>query len=119
MHPGLIPGEDSLLAADDRLVTSLTHSRGREGDREAERDQVLCFYYKGTNPLIMACVVKNLPAGAGYLCSIPEPGRSPGEGHGNPLQYSCLENPMDRGTWQAPIHGGHKELDTTERTIPS
>ena len=37
--------------------------------------------------------------------SIPGSGRSPGEGNGNPLQYSCLENPMDRGVWQATVHG--------------
>ena len=37
------------------------------------------------------------------------------EVNGNPLQYSCLENPMDRGAWQAAVHGGHKELDTTEQ----
>ena len=36
--------------------------------------------------------------------SIPESGRSPGGGHGNPLQYSCLENSMDRGVWQATVH---------------
>ena len=41
----------------------------------------------------------------GDLGSIPELGRSPGEGNGNPLQYSCLENPMDRGAWQARVHG--------------
>ena len=41
--------------------------------------------------------------------------RSPGEGNGNPLQYSCLENPMDRGGWQAAIHGVSKELDTTKQ----
>ena len=48
----------------------------------------------------MALVVKNLPANAGDIrntASIPGSGRSPAEGHGNPLQYSCLENPMDRG----------------------
>ena len=52
----------------------------------------------------MAKVVKNLPAKAGDirdLGSIPGSGRSPGGGHGNPLQYSCLENPVDRGTWCA------------------
>jgi len=55
----------------------------------------------------MALVVKNLPANAGDvrdMGSILELGRSPGEGQGNPLQYSCLENPMDRGTWQATVH---------------
>ena len=41
----------------------------------------------------------------GDLDSIPELGRSPGEGNGNPLQYSCLENPMDRGAWRATVHG--------------
>ena len=42
---------------------------------------------------------------AGDLGSIPGLGRSPGEGKGNPLQYSCLENPMNRGSWQATVHG--------------
>ena len=51
---------------------------------------------------------------AGDLGLIPRLGRSPGEGNGNPLQYSCLENPMDRGACQATIHGVSKELDTTE-----
>ena len=50
-------------------------------------------------------VVKNLPANAGDTVSIPELGRSPGEGNGNPLQYSCLEHPMDRGVWWAAVHG--------------
>ena len=52
-------------------------------------------------------VVKNLPANAGDvrdLSSIPGSGRSPGEGHGNPLWYSCLENNMDRGAWWAIVH---------------
>ena len=40
--------------------------------------------------------------------SIPGLGRSPGEGHGNPLQYSCLENPMDRGAWWATMHGSKR-----------
>ena len=42
---------------------------------------------------------------AGDVGSIPELGRSPGGGHGNPLQYSCLENPMDGGAWQVTVHG--------------
>ena len=45
----------------------------------------------------------------------PGLGRSPGEGNGNPLQYSCLENSMDRGAWQARVHRVAKESDTTER----
>ena len=46
---------------------------------------------------------------------IPGSGRFPGEGNANPVQYSCLENPMDRGAWWATVHGVPKELDTTER----
>ena len=52
-------------------------------------------------------VVKNLPASAGHVRdtgSVPGSGRSPGEGNGNPSQYSCLENPMDRGVWRATVH---------------
>ena len=53
-------------------------------------------------------VVKNLPANAGNTRDaglIPGSGRFPGGGHGNPLQYSCLENPMDRRAWRATVHG--------------
>ena len=56
-------------------------------------------------------VVKSLPANAGDLRDaglIPGLGRSPGEGHGNPLQRFCLENPMDRGAWWAIVHGVSK-----------
>ena len=53
-------------------------------------------------------VVKNLPANAGDVGSIPGLGRLPGVGNGNPLQYSCLENSMDRGAWQAIVHRASK-----------
>ena len=49
-------------------------------------------------------VVKNPPANIGDARLMPESGRSPGEGNGNPLQYSCLENPVDRGAWWATVH---------------
>ena len=49
--------------------------------------------------------VKASACNVGELGSIPGLGRSPGEGNGNPLQYSCLENPMDRGAWWAAVHG--------------
>ena len=56
-------------------------------------------------------VIKNLPANAGDVGSVPGSGRSPGGGHGNPLPCSCLENPMGRGTWQAMVHGVGKGLE--------
>ena len=58
-------------------------------------------------------VVKNLPANAGDAGLILGLGRFPGEGNGNPLQHSCLGNPMDRQTWWAAVHGVAKELDMT------
>ena len=61
-------------------------------------------------------MVKDLPANAGDAGSIPGLGRSPGVGNGNPLQYSCLENPMDRGAWQAAVHRVTKESDMTDAT---
>ena len=58
-------------------------------------------------------VIKNPPANAGDVGSIPGLGRCPGEGNGTPLQYSCLGNPMNRGAWRATVHGVSKESDTT------
>ena len=70
----------------------------------------------------MALVVKNLPANAGDvrdLGSIPGSGRSPGGGHGNPLQYSCLENPRDRGVCRATVQSRTrlKQLSTHARKL--
>ena len=62
-------------------------------------------------------MIKNLSANAGGARNegwIPGLGRSPGIGTGNPLQYSRLENPMDRGVWWATVHGGGSQRDTTE-----
>ena len=70
-------------------------------------------------------VLKNPPANAGDVGSIPDLGRSLGEGNGNPFQYSCLENPMDRGAWQAIVHGvlkswtQLKQLSTLAYIYPS
>ena len=58
-----------------------------------------CIYYPGGS------VVKNLPANAGNAGLTPGSGRSPGEVNGNPLQYFCLGNPMDREAWRATVHG--------------
>ena len=58
-------------------------------------------------------VVKNPSGSAGDAGLIPGSGRSPGEGNGNPLPYSCLGNPRDRGAWWTTVHGITKESDTT------
>ena len=72
-------------------------------------------------------VGKESACNAGDLGSIPGLGRSPGEGNGNPRQYSCLENPMDRGAWWATVHGvtrvGHdlatKPMAQTVKNLPA
>ena len=66
----------------------------------------LCMYLmvKQLSGFSGGSVVKNTPANARDRGSIPESGRSPGEGNGNPLQYSCLGNPMNREAWQATVH---------------
>ena len=71
------------------------------------------FFTKVRKDFPSGSMVKNLPANAGDTGSVPGLGRSPGEGNGNPLQYSCLGNPMDRGAWQATVHGVTKELGMT------
>ena len=66
-------------------------------------------------------VVENPSGIAGYAGSIPGSGRSPGGGNGNPLQYSCLENPLDRGTWLVTVHGVTKsqtQLNNFTFTFP-
>ena len=59
-------------------------------------------------------VVKNLPANAEDAGSVPGLGRFPGGGNGNPLQNSCLGNPMDREAWRVTVHGVNRELNVTE-----
>ena len=71
----------------------------------------LCYLMAPNWASQVAPVVKNPPANVGdakKLGSVPGWGRSPGEGNGNPLQYSCLENPMDGGAWWATVHGSHR-----------
>ena len=73
------------------------------------------FYYWAS---LVAQMVKKIYIYArqtGDTGSIPGSGRSPGEGHSNPLQYFCLENPMERGAWRATVHGVAKESDTTQQ----
>ena len=72
---------------------------------KSEKDSLLC---SGSNGKEFTCT-------EGDLGLIPGLERSPGGGHGDPLQYSCLENPMDRGAWQGTVQEGRKESETTER----
>ena len=58
-------------------------------------------------------MVKNQPPSAGDMGLIPSSGKSSGEGNGNPLQYACLGNPIDRGAWWAIVHEVAEELDMT------
>ena len=80
-------------------------------------ERLFCFLFKASVYASMG-----FPGGSegkasaynvGDLGSIPGLGRSPGEGNGKPLQYSCLENPMNEGAWWATVHGVAKELDMT------
>ena len=71
-------------------------------------DSSLCFIQPGILQNVLSpggSEGKASACNAGDLGSIPGSGRSPGEGNGNPLQYSCLENPMDKGAWWATVHG--------------
>ena len=75
----------------------------------------VCLFvdFLGGSRKIKNIFIKNPLAGAGDMDSIPGSRRSPGGRHVNSLQYSCLGNPMDRGGWQAIVHGVMKESDTT------
>ena len=64
-----------------------------------------CVDIPSNGARLVTQMVKNLPVNAGDPGSIPGPGRSTGEENGYPLQYSCLENSMDRGAWQVVVHG--------------
>ena len=97
-------------------MCSLNHWTIREVPRSFSV-QTNSSKYKEIRASQVALVVRNLPANAGDLRDaglIPGLGRAPGGGHGSPLLYSCLENPMDRGAWRAAVHG-IAESDTTEQ----
>ena len=84
------------------------------GKRENKSIYSLQQSYKGYQSLPGGSMVKKPPANAGDVVSVLGLGRSPREGNDNPLQYPCLENPMDRGAWQATtVHGVTKELVMT------
>ena len=81
---------------------SLAHLRGVTGLGDSQQEKAIFPPVVGFPG---GSVVKDLPANAGDMGSTPGSERSPGEGNGSPSQYSCLEKSMDRGTWQATVHG--------------
>ena len=87
---------------------------GRE--KGLPRKTRVCQLYVTGQPMDFpgGVVIKNLPANAGDTSSIPGSGRSPGVGNGNPHEYSCLENSMDRGAWWATVHGVAQSDTTAE-----
>ena len=90
------------------MVTYLAKNKSRSGLESWE-----AFGFKQLfSPFPGGSVVKNLAANAGDVGSIPA-SKISGEENGNPLQYSCLENPMDRGAWWVTVHGVAKESDMT------
>ena len=94
--------------------SKVTHSEAawkKKRGRKGKRQRLICF----SKILRSFSGVKNPLTNAGDVVSIPGLERSPAEGNGNPLQYSCLENFMDRGAWQATVHGVTKN-QTTEPT---
>ena len=90
-----------VLRWDERIIKMwYVHTHTQWNTTQPQKGMKLCHSH-------VAPVVKNLPASAGDVTdagSIPGSGRSPAGGQGNWLQYSCLENPMDRGAWGAPVH---------------
>ena len=114
----LYPGYFSIFTVESRFffltlpqITSILARKGSLHCWGKELSEHLCgFCLQAVSHVSL--VVKNLPANAGDWVTglFPALGRSPGGGHGNPLQYSCLENPMNRGIW------GRKESEMTEAT---
>ena len=85
-----------------------------QNKRDFKKSNKIIITYYPCRDFPGSSVIKNQPTNTGDAGSISGSGRSPGEGNGNPLQCSCLENPMDRGAWWAAVHGLKPELDTTE-----
>ena len=111
-------GSSSFSVCSSPIVKSCYATRGISQENRNSVGILLPFVYrKKSFPDGLA--VKNLPANAGDIRNtglIPGSGRSPGEGNGNPLQYSCLGNPMDRGAWRAIVHRVAKGSDMTVAT---
>ena len=99
------------LPRDRTLISCFSYSAGGLFNAEPSGKPLIVDSSKESTWYLI--VVKNPPTNAGDIGLIPESGRSPGERNGNPLQYSCLRNPMDRETWWAAVHGVKKVSDMT------
>ena len=118
--PGVLATDSSQLKPPLRTATGYSLAQGdtHSPGQATSLGRLVLGYFKGTWDLFEAGILRQgFPGGSehkeydcnsGGLGSIPGSGRSFGEGNGNPLQYSCLENPMDRGAWQATVHGAAK-----------
>ena len=106
------------LVMDGEAWRAAIHGVAKSRTRLIDWTDWLTDWLKASLASQLALVVNNPPASSRDrrdAVLIPGFGRSPEE-HGNPLQYSCLENPMNRGAWRATVHCGHKDLDMTEMT---
>ena len=95
----------TLLSAVTHMQSAYSEFPTRKNSLPRSGDRSLSDSFQFVATSLVAQTVKASSYNAGDLGSIPGLGRSPGEGNGNPLKYSCLENPMDRGAWQATAHG--------------
>ena len=94
----------------DWSISSVRYREGSQLGLEKEVSQINSSYSKLTPSLVLSG--KKSACQAGDTGSIPGLGRSPGEGNGHPVQYSCLGNPMDRGAWQTTVRGVTKSQST-------
>ena len=95
----------TLLSAVTDMQSAYSEFLSRKNSLPRSGDRSLSDSFQFVVTSLVAQTVKASSYNAGDLGSIPGLGRPPGEGNGNPLQYSCLESPMDRGAWQATVHG--------------
>ena len=104
-------GEELLMNADCSSEMPGTHSPALGSHSLLSG----CLNLSPMHPVIAPDGGKEIACSAGDPGSIPGSGRCPGEGNGNPLQYSCLENPTDRGAWRATVHGVTKSWPRLKR----
>ena len=101
----VFPGREESIRIEDMLRRVLRESQILREEKGSISHNMFTLKVINNTGFPVGLVVKNPPANAGDVGSIPGLGRSPGGGNGNPFQYSYLGNPMDRGAWRAIVHG--------------